>query len=142
MFCRICGPIFDAEINIISNTFPATIHTCMIRTCGFSVEVGIWTLGLDCSLLDEGFTPEHVWHFRVNVVFTCFSTWEMKSGLSTLKQGLADNGPEQKYSATQNQYVFVTSLSFSRPSNLIPRIPSPPRRKPQDPPLLPSTQGS
>ena len=37
-------------------------------------------------------------------------SWKRKYGLSTLDQGLADNGPECKSSVTQTQSIFWTHL--------------------------------
>lgn len=67
----------------------------MSRSCGFAVEVDIWTracgfrkLNLDLSISDLA----------------------NKTGSEHFEQRLADNGAERNYSVSQNQSLFGTLL--------------------------------
>ena len=60
-------------------------------------------------------------------------SWQQKINLRTLEWRLAENGPECKASETQAQSLFMNSSSFPGPSIGSDRVPSPPKKIPQDP---------
>ena len=69
-------------------------------------------------------------------------TRHLRRGLSTLQQGLNDNGAEFKDSVPSNPSPFGTILLLLETLNWQARGPSRPRAKPQDLPMEPSPQGS
>ena len=79
------------------------------QTSVFSGEVDIWTC--DMIILEmNSVTP----HDSLN--------WHPNTSLSTLDKGLADNGPECKFSVTQKSLYLGHSSSFSRPSTKSPLL--------------------
>ena len=77
-------------------SFPSADHTWNIRTSGFAGEIEIWI-----RVREFG---------KCNVTTHVSLNWHPKTSLSTLDKSLADNGPECKFSVTQNQSLFGTLL--------------------------------